>query len=247
MCFHTRCIEKKKPLWLEGILSLNFLFGSNHDTFLQFPTSTTFNLSPIWGHQANTIKFWLASFNGIIIDNFIERLIYGHGIQHFHCQEFWLFPGWKQLSWVWGCEMLAAVYLTNRPFEANFRPDTAYPNAIAFLSLGKCKGKTVWLAVLWQALMLRVENFPRDRFAFLLLKLENVSASEIVLPSKRSIAIFIFWHGFWGGGSPHFSQTHFNGKTSWRKASLNTKQIQMAKLDKNLWRKIVPGNFSMLH
>ena len=39
--------------------------------------------------------------------------------------------------------------------------------------------------------MLRVENFPRDRFAFLLLKLENVTASETCMPFKRSNAIFI--------------------------------------------------------
>ena len=37
--------------------------------------------------------------------------------------------------WVWGCEKLTAVYLTNRPFEAIFRTDTTYPNVITSLSL----------------------------------------------------------------------------------------------------------------
>ena len=46
---HRCCIEKKKPLWLEGILSPpQFPFWLKPpSTFLQFPTLTTFNLSPI--------------------------------------------------------------------------------------------------------------------------------------------------------------------------------------------------------
>ena len=103
---HTDAALKRRNLcgWKGSSLPLNFLFGSNHlPPSCNFPLrqhSTCRPFEDTSQSMAQQIKFWVASFNGVIIDTFIERFIRRQDIQHFHCQEFSLFPVLKQSSWV---------------------------------------------------------------------------------------------------------------------------------------------------